>query len=198
MIPLGDSFFSTVAGSAAALLGLSFFALIFFLTELFRRYKGIALPVHLDMLRSRLQNLSEDRRKLPEHITDYALFDNDPLVVFSAFSVGVSWNMYFVSLVVSLTAVSGTFANVWVFAVELLAFWCFLTFSLLVRNKKRDELAPYRTRDEHFWAAFEWTFVGFWLVGVVFTFIAALAMNYGTHFAVFDRLAFWSNFEMIT
>ena len=138
MIPLSDSFFSTIAGSAAALLGLSFFALIFFLTELFRRYEfeELSLPIHPDMLLSRLQILSEAQRKLPEHITDLALLDRDPLVVFSAFSVGVSWNMYFVSLVVSLTAVSGTFANAWVFAIELLAFWCFLTFSLIVSKKQ--------------------------------------------------------------
>lgn len=196
MIPLGDSFFSTIAGSAAALLGLSFFALIFFLTELFRRYEyeDLALPVHPNMLRSRLQILHEDRRKLPEHITDLALLDRDPLVVFSAFSVGVSWNMYFVSLVVSLTAVSGRFANVWVFAFELLAFWCFLTFSLIVRNKKRDELATYRTRDEHFWIAFEWVFVGLWLLGVACTFIAAFAMTSGVYLVDFKRLAFWSNF----
>jgi hypothetical protein len=196
MIPLGDSFFSTIAGSAAALLGLSFFALIFFLTELFRRYEyeGLALPVHPDILQSRLQSLSADQRNLPEHITDFALLDRDPLVVFSAFSVGVSWNMYFVSLVVSLTAVSGTFANVWVFAAELLAFWCFLTFSLIMRNAMRKKLATYRTRDEHFWAAFEWSFVVLWLVGVIFTFIAAFAMDYGKCYVHIRRFAFWSNF----
>ena len=196
MIPPGDSFFSTIAGSAAALLGLSFFALIFFLTELFRRYEDedLALPIHPDVLRSRLQILDKAHRELPEHITDLALFDGDSLVSFTAFSVGVSWNMYFVSLVVSLTALSGTFANVWVFAVELLALWCFLTFSLIVRNKKRTELATYRTRDEHFWAIFEWVFVGFWLVGIVCVFIAASAMTFGTYFVGFKLLAFWSSF----
>ena len=196
MIPLSDSFFSTIAGSAAALLGLSFFALIFFLTELFRRYEfeELSLPIHPDMLLSRLQILSEAQRKLPEHITDLALLDQDPLVVFSAFSVGVSWNMYFVSLVVSLTAVSGTFANAWVFAVELLAFWCFLTFSLIVRNKKRAELATYRTRDEHLWTILEWLFDGLWLVGVVFTFIAAFAMTSREYYIDFKQLAFWTNY----
>jgi len=196
MIPSSDSFFSTVAGSAAALLGLSFFALIFFLTELFKRYdhENLALPVHPDILRSRLKLIAEARRKLPKHVTDIDLFDHDPLVVFSAFSVGVSWNMYFVSLVVSLTAVSGTFANVWVFAVELLAFWCFLTFSLIVRNRKRDELATYRTRDEHFWAAFEWLFVFLWLAGVVCTFIAAIATTSFAVFVDFKRMTFWSYF----
>ena len=198
MIPLGDSFFSTIAGSAAALLGLSFFALIFFLTELFRRYEyeELALPVHPDIFRERLKSLDKDRRTLPEHITDFTLLDGDPLVVFSAFSVGVSWNMYFVSLVVSLTAVSGTFANVWVFAFELLAFWGFLTFSLIMRNKMRRQLATYRTRDEHLWAAFEWTFVFLWLVGVICTFIAAFAMDSGTYLVDFKRLAFWNNFRI--
>ncbi len=196
MIPLGDSFFSTIAGSAAALLGLSFFALIFFLTELFRRYEyeDLALPVHPDMLRKRLKILGKGRRKSPEHITDLALLDGDPLVYFSAFSVAVSWNMYFVSLVVSLTAVSGTFANVWVFAGELLAFWCILTFSLIVRNKKRSELVTYRTRDEHLWAAFEWAFVGIWFMGAACTFIAAFAMGPVIYFVDFKRLAFWSHF----
>lgn len=196
MIPLGDSFFATVAGSAATLLGLSFFALMFFLTELFRRYEyeELSLPVHPDMLRSELQFLSEAHRNLPEHITDLDLLDRDPLVVFSAFSVGVSWNMYFVSLVVSLTAVSGTFANAWVFSFELFAFWCFLTFSLIVRNKKRKELATYRTRDEHLWAAFEWAFVGVWFLGTVCTFIAACAMTPAVGIWNFNRLAFWSTF----
>ena len=193
MIPASDaSFFSTVASIAATLIGLSFFVLIFFLTELIKRYKGLALPVHHEMLRSRLQDIGEEQRKLPEHITDFGLFDSDPLVFFSAFSIAVSWNLYFVSLVVSLTAVSSTFANAWVLAIELIAFWFIFRFSLKTRNAKRDELAPYRTREEHFLGVFEWIFKGLWLMGMALIFIAALAMDYGTHYVYLNRLAFWS------
>src|SRR5437879_5137069 len=96
-------YFSTIAASAAALLGLSFFALIFFLTDLFRRFGGLALPVHPHELQAHDEGQSgRDRIEHPEHITDLSLFDGDPLVVFSAFSVAVTWNLYFVSLVVSL------------------------------------------------------------------------------------------------
>lgn len=174
MTPIADSsFFTAVAESAAALLGLSFLALSFFLTSLFPRYSGLALPVHLESLRSRLLSLGEGQLCLPQHVTDFRLFDSDPLIVFSAFSVGVSWNMYFVGLVVSLTALSGKFDNPWVYTAELSVFWCFLTFSLTVRNMKRDQLATYRTRDEKLWEVFEWMFILLWWLGAVFTFITA-------------------------
>ena len=179
MIPIADcSFFSTVAGSAAALLGLSFFALIFFLTDIFKRYQGLTLPVHQDMLKSRIKSFDGFKIKSPENISDYELFDGDPLVVFSAFSVGLTWNMYFIALVLSLTAVSGNLANIWVFTIEICSFWCFVTFSLITRNTKRDQLATYRTRDEHFWTILEWAFVALWGIGALLTFVVAMDIHY--------------------
>jgi hypothetical protein len=79
------------------------------------------------------------------------LLDGDPLVVFIAFSIAVSWNLFLLPFTIGLTA-GHTGASLSLLALELLAFWCTLGFSFYVRNKKIIELNPYLTREELLWS----------------------------------------------
>lgn len=180
------TYFSTMAGIAATLLGLSFLALTFFLTSVFSRYDRLALPIFLEESRSRggrrhsddpargdygiLVRFSPGRQKADEadvqrspiDITDWQLFDGDPLVVFVAFSTGVSWNLYFLALTLGITATSGGFTAAWLVAGELLFFYVFFVLSLILRHQKYMVLRTYRTGDERLWTP------GEWLAGILF------------------------------
>jgi hypothetical protein len=95
----------------------------------------------------------------PESLTDYELFDGDPLVVFIAFSAAVSWNLFLMPLALSLTAaLSGS--RVIFSGLVMILFLFFLTFSFSVRQKKLDQLRPYLTHEELLWPVFHriaWT-----------------------------------------
>jgi hypothetical protein len=149
------AYFQVLAGVSATLLALSFVALSFFLEGLFRRHKTLVLPVirqedvnkGSDGLQARLHS------RLPRisNMTDLRLFDGDPLVVFVAFSVAVTWNLYFISLLASVTASVPEFSYPIVFAVELSIFGGTLVADLEVRHRQYKRLRTYRTRDEHMW-----------------------------------------------
>ncbi len=100
-----------------------------------------------------------ERQRSPYDVTDYQLFDGNPLIVFMAFATAVSWNFYLVPLVISLTLISPNLDNLWVIGCELAAFWGTLFFSLLVRHTQYLRLSTYRTRDERLWALGEIIFL---------------------------------------
>lgn len=98
-------YFLNVAVIAGTLLGLSFVTLAFFLSDLLKRYEETALPAF------RVADPSESLLGVPlvspESMTDLQLLDGDPLIVFMAFSVAVTWNLFLLPLVIGLTAAWG-------------------------------------------------------------------------------------------
>lgn len=197
----GDlTFFSTMAGIAATLMGLSFLALNFFLTGVFKRYRRLALPIFLHEVRRRyhrsrgtrpilLSTNPDPYSPLPRSIsaqrdssdvTDWQLFDGDPLIVFIAFSMSLSWNLYFLALVLGLTVVSGGFATQWILAVETVAFLAFIIYSIMVRHQKYARLDTYRTGEELLWTPGEWLVVLVNLCSMVFSCEVALMQACGT------------------
>lgn len=159
-------FFQVLAGVSATLLALSFVALGFFLEGLLKRHRVLALPVlrEADVYRQPAEmdkghagagatGEPPTRRKISD-VTDLRLFDGDPLVVFVAFSVALTWNLYFISLLASVTASIPQFSHPVVFAVELCIFSGTLAADVEVRHRQYQKLRTYRTREEHFWRPF--------------------------------------------
>ena len=146
------SYFLNIAVIGGTLLGLTFVALSFFLVDLLKRYEAIPLPVfrHRDPSDSRVMS-----RKMHPYasLTDRELLDGDPLVVFIAFSVAVTWNLFLLPLTVGLTA-AWTGVRLGVLAGEMCLFFGILAFSFYVRNVKIAELRPYLTREELLWPVF--------------------------------------------
>src|ERR1700687_1401876 len=143
------SYFLNIAVIAGTLLGLTFVVLAFFLVDLFKRYEDVSLPV----FRARGADKPDGQLhylKLPISLTDQELMDGDPLVVFIAFSVAVTWNLFLLPLTIGLTVAWSGVRTV-VLAGELFLFFCVLVFSFIVRNIKIAELRPYLTRDELLW-----------------------------------------------
>jgi hypothetical protein len=143
------SYLMNVAMIAATLLGLTFVALSFFLIDLLKRYEGTALPAFRDRETNR-SACATSRMSPPESLTDRQLLDGDPLVVFIAFSVAVTWNLFLMPLALGLTGAWGG-ARLWVVAAEMVSFALIMTFSSYVRNQKIRELRPYLTREELMW-----------------------------------------------
>lgn len=143
------SFFLNIAVIGGTLLGLTFIALSFFLVDLPKRYEGVALPVfrHLDPSNA----IEMSRKKHPyASLTDQELLDGDPLVVFIAYSVAVTWNLFLLPLAVGLTA-AWAGVRLGVLAVEMCLFFGLLTLSFRMRNIKIAALRPYLTREELLW-----------------------------------------------
>ncbi len=107
--PDDAAFFLNVAVIGGALIGLSFVSLTFFLVDLLKRYKGTALPVFRDREKNPLARPSS-KLKPPDSMTDRELLDGDPVVVFIAFSVAVTWNFFLLPLTIGLTAAWGAHA----------------------------------------------------------------------------------------
>jgi len=115
--------------------------------------------------------------KSPECLTDYELFDGDPLVVFIAFGAAVSWNLFLMPLALSLTAALSGSRVMYSGLVMILFLW-FLTFSFSVRQKKLDQLRPYLTREEQLWPVFHriaWTLCFLAILVVLFVGLSPLA-----------------------
>jgi len=150
MIPDDVTFLSNVAAAGAVLLGLSFVSLSFFLVDLLKRYDAVPLPV----VAHRNANDSKVFTRIlsgPESLTDFELFDGDALVVFIAFSVAVSWNLFLLPITIGMTAAIAP-KTLFPVAAEMVAFLGTLTFSSLVRNRKLKQLGPYKTREEALWS----------------------------------------------
>ncbi len=86
MNPDEASLFLNFAVISGALLGLAFVTLSFFLVDLLGRYDRTALPV----FRDRDPHIPAPTLPRPYSLTDYQLFDGDPVVLFVAASVAVT------------------------------------------------------------------------------------------------------------
>ena len=164
------TFFAAVASAAAALVGLSFIALSFFLVDILKRYDLTALPVFRH--RDRTQTRRVAHHWHPKQLTDRELLDGDPLVVFMAFSVAVTWNLFLMPLTIALTAAGG--GGLPVLASEMTAFFGLFWFSFKVRNQKIDELRPYLTREELLWRPLGAIALSIYLVATLLVGLTAL------------------------
>jgi hypothetical protein len=193
-IPQDDVlFFLNVAVIGGALIGLAFVSLTFFLVDLLKRYKKTALPVFRHREKPARNEQTRRFRKMtpPDSMTDFELLDGDPLVVFIAFSVSVTWNFFLLPLTIGLTAGWGG-ARLSILAVELFISLIFLTFSVLVREIKIRELKPYLTREELFWPYF--TGMAFLLFAGTTGVVAIAAMH--DIYPGIDHLAFWNRWSI--
>jgi hypothetical protein len=142
------TFFVNVAVISGALIGLTFIALNLFMVDMLRRYEGTALPV----FRERETKDSARRPsnlKLPESLTDFELLDGDPVVVFMAFSVAVSWSLFLLPLVIGLTE---AWNRRWgVLSAEMFVFSGVIASNFVWRNHKVKQMRPYLTREELWW-----------------------------------------------
>ena len=143
------TYFLNIAVIGGTLLALSFVTLSFFLGDMLKRFEVTALPVFRSRDVAELGAL-HGILSLPESLTDKDLMDGDPLVVFMAFSVAVTWIFFLIPLAVGLT-VAWVGTKLWILAAEMCALVICWTFSFLVRNKKINELKPYLTREELLW-----------------------------------------------
>jgi len=182
------TFFCYIAAIAATLLGLTFIALSFFMVDLLTRYDDTALPV----LRQRDHHTNRSLRKRgrPESLTDYELLDGDPLVVFIAFSVAVSWNLFLLPLTIGLTTIAG--ADMIFVGAEMFVFFGILTFSFHIRNKKIQQLNPYLTREELLWGPIGYVGLAVYFIAPLVT-LVDIAASHG--FTVATDLAVWTLWE---
>ena len=144
-----------MAQVAGALIGITFLAVTFFLSGIYDRFSRFALPLYETNLSDRG---GSKKRSDPGGVNDEELFDGDPLVVFAAFSVAVTWILFLIPLVLSLTAISRELNHTWLFAAEIAALLGPLEWSLHVRNQQLSRLASYRTQEERIWPLLEWAF----------------------------------------
>lgn len=171
--PEDMAFFGNVAAVSATLLGLTFIALSFFLLDILRRYEGIGLPVFRD--RDEAAVTVTSKRKYPfEFLTDRQLLDGDPLVVFIAFCVAVTWDLFLMPMTLGLTVVWGG-ARLGVLASEIGLFSTMLIFCFKIRNDKVRELRPYLTREELLWPLFGGIGLGIFALTGVIVLISALS-----------------------
>lgn len=142
------TYFVNIAVISGALIGLTFIALNLFMVDMLRRYEETALPV----FRERETNDSARKPSKPdppESLTDSELLDGDPVVVFMAFSVAVSWSLFLLPLVIGLTE---AWSRRWgVLSAEMFAFSFVLAFNFVVRSQKVKQMRPYLTREELLW-----------------------------------------------
>jgi hypothetical protein len=182
------SYFTNVAVIGATLLGLTFVALSFFLLDLLRRYEHVSFPVFRDRDPVDTESLSR-HIKHPHSLSDRELLDGDPLVVFIAFSVAVTWNLFMLPLAIGLTAAWGG-VRFPVIAVELAIFCGVLIFSFRVRASTINRLCPYLTREELLWPVFGAIGMLVYLLGLGVVTIAALPDAVPT----IQRLAVWNQY----
>lgn len=181
MQPDEASYFVNIAAIGGTLVGLTFAILSFFLVDLLKRFEATALPV----FRSRDTNDSARPSRslnLPDSLNDIDLFDGDPLVIFIAFSVAVTWILFLFPLMLGLTA-AWTGERTGVLGGELFFLTCTFAFSFITRNKAINKLKPYLTREELLWP-----FLGGILLAL---YIGATAIVVASAFPHTPRLAFW-------
>ncbi len=147
-------FFSTIAEISGTLLGITFLALSFSLTNLLHFYRHLALPV-LPAGRAGDAHGWDRTAGRAERIDDYHLLDGNPIMVFMAFSVAVTWNLFQFPLVVSLALLSGTLSEPAVLSFIMLLLTLMLLYVMLVRRAQLDRLNAYATREELFLAPVE-------------------------------------------
>lgn len=178
-----SSLFLNFAVIGGALLGLAFVTLSFFLVDLLNRYDRTALPV----FRDRDRDVAAPTLYRPYSLTDYQLFDGDPVVVFVAASVGVTWNFFLIPLTIGLT-VAWAGAQLGTLAFELFLLAGFLSGSFIARNWQIAKLRPYLTREEKLWPLLGWMVViAYWMVTVAIVLVAL-----AKHFPAITELKLWA------
>ncbi len=183
------TYLMNVAMIAATLLGLTFVALSFFLVDLLKRYESTAVPAFRDR-ETNGSARATPRMSPPESLSDRQLLDGDPLVVFIAFSVAVTWNLFLMPLTLGLTGAWGG-ARLWIVAVEMLCFLFIMLFSFRVRNQKIRELRPYLTREELLWPVVGRTVLTAYCAATLFVVAAAItALPAAGYLAIWRRYGF--------
>jgi hypothetical protein len=158
MSPEESNLFLNFAVIGGALLGLAFVTLSFFFVDLLTRYDRTALPV----FRDRDRHIAAPTLPRPYSLTDFQLFDGDPVVIFVAASVAVTWLFFLIPLAVGLT-VAWAGAQFATLAVELFLLVGFLSGSFLARNWQIERLRPYATREEKIWPLLGWLMlIAYW------------------------------------
>jgi hypothetical protein len=187
IVTLDDAtYFVNLAVIAGALIGLTFISLNLFMVDMLRKYEDTALPVFRDR-----ETVDSSRKPLqpnpPESLTDYELLDGDPVVVFMAYSVAVTWSLFLLPLVVGLTV---SWTRRWgVLAAEMLFFSLLLVSNFYIRNEKVKQMKPYLTREELLWPV---------MSGVAFTlylstFLSLFFITFPAAVPSFLHLAVWSD-----
>lgn len=177
------SLFLNFAVIGGALLGLAFVTLSFFLVDLLNRYDRTALPV----FRDRDRHVVVPTLYRPYSLTDYELFDGDPVVLFVAASVGVTWILFLIPLTIGLTA-AWVGAELGTLAIELFLLVGFLSGSLIVRNWQIAKLRPYLTREEKLWPLLGWIVLATYWSSTVAIILVALAKP----FPAISNLPMWA------
>lgn len=142
------TYFINVAVIAGALIGLTFIALQLFMVDMLTRFETSAFPVFRSRENRKLHfhPISHDT---PAGLTDAELLDGDPLVVFMAFSIAVSWCLFLLPLLIGLTAAWDKRPGL--LAIEMFGFSVTLLFNFRFRSRKVNQLNPYLTREELLW-----------------------------------------------
>jgi hypothetical protein len=152
------TFLSTVAEVAGTLLGITFLALSFFLVRLLTRYKNLALPVMPCEFGSDSAIRAQPVQQI-ERITDANILDGNPMMVFMAFSVAVTWNLLQYPLILSLVLLSSALARPALIAAIMAALSGVLIFCILIRHTQFKRLNVYRTREERLWTPGEFVVI---------------------------------------
>lgn len=178
------AYFSTIASIGAALYGLSLIALASFLPELMKRWEEAAFPVFRDGDKKRRAHSLVSLRFL----TDRELLDGDPIVIFIAFSVGVSWNLFCLPMAIGLTA-AWLQEHLYFCSIELLLFAGFLSTCLIGRQAGIRKLNVYLTREEKAWPALTWTVIG----GMAGAGLVVAFASLAPHVELLARATFWTH-----
>lgn len=168
-----SSLFLNFAVIGGALLGLAFVTLSFFFVDLLSRYDRTALPV----FRDRDPHISAPTLPRPYSLTDFQLFDGDPVVIFVAASVAVTWLFFLMPLAIGLTVAWGG-AQFAVLSVELFLLVGFLSGSFLARNWQIEKLRPYATREEKIWPLLGWLMLASYWIATMAIIAEAVAKCY--------------------
>jgi hypothetical protein len=166
------SYFLNMAVIGGTLLALSFVTLQFFLENLLNRYESVAFPVF------RSRDFTSDRRPsthlaFPDFLKDKELFDGDPLIIFMAFSVGVTWIQFLVPLTIGLTA-AWLGSSLLVLAGELAFLLIAFAISFVHRNRAIKRLKPYLRGEEYWWPALGGILLALYFLAVGVALISAL------------------------
>lgn len=197
------SFFLNLAVVGATLFGLSLVALASFLPQLMKRFKGSALAAfpHLEESRHRLP------LRKPYSLSDQELLDGDPVVFFVAYSIGVSWNLFLIPLVLGFTA---AFMGRWsalICALEFAGLLFCLRDSLKGRQKSIKKMRIYLTKEERYWPKLIWIIFILMTATDLFAFVIASAValksrshliaHYLTRFGLLDDHAAFVAYKVV-
>jgi hypothetical protein len=184
------TFFLNLAVVGATLFGLTLVALSSFLPELMKRFEKSALPAfpHRDERRHGLRLLK------PYSLSDQELMDGDPVVIFVAYSIGVSWNLFCMPLAMGFTAaLMGTWSAL-ICSVEFGLFLTFAFISLRGRQTSIEKMRIYMTREEPAWPIFIWIIFILMASTDLFTLAVALKSKWALIASYFTRLG-WERFD---